>query len=143
MIKVLDLSEIANLSEISNNSRIGISTIATNDFNEKIECVGLVDSGANKNVVSRKFLEKNGISFTPKSRTYAQTANPNASVAVIGNTEMILGENNQVCSFDVTKENIGENSSYDFILGTPFLNDIGVMHSMSETMRNNYDLKNM
>ena len=143
MIKVLNLTEIANLSEMSNNSRIGISTIATNDFQEKVECVGLVDSGANRNVVSRKFLERNGISFTPKTRSFAQTANPNASVAIIGNTEMMLGENNQICSFDVTKEDIGENSDYDFILGTPFLNDIGVMHSMSETMKDNYELKNM
>ena len=144
-VKVMNLNDLADQIyniEDSLKSRLGIEIPAKNDDNEVINCFGLLDSGANKNVVAEDFLSRNKISFRRKRPTYAETANPNAKIDIIGTASIRFGRNNEICNFEVTKQNLGENSSFDFILGTPFLEEIGVMDQIRQSAEN-YSLKNM
>ena len=144
-IRVMNLNDLAdqiyNIEE-SLKSRLGIEIPAKNDYNEIINCFGLLDSGANKNVVAENFLTENNISFRRKRPTYAETANPNAKIDIIGTASIKFGRNNEICNFEVTKQNLGENSSFDFILGTPFLENIGVMDQIRQSAEE-YSIKNM
>ena len=144
-VKVWNLNDLADrIYNIDDplKSRLGIEIPAKNDDNEIINCFGLLDSGANKNVVAENFLSRNNISFRRKRPTYAETANPNAKIDIIGNASIRFGRNNEICNFEVTKQNLGENSSFDFILGTPFLENIGVMDQIRQSAED-YSLKNM
>ena len=137
-----DFADQVPNDESALKSRIGLEIPARNDYNEEIECSGLLDSGSNTNVISKKFLEENNFSYKPKAPTYAQTANPNASIDIIGTASIGFGKNNEICNFEVTKQNLGENSGFDFILGTPFLDRIGIMDQMKNSAKE-FTLKNM
>ena len=144
-LEVFNLTDFADKvlnNESALKSRIGLKIPALNDYNEEIECYGLLDSGSNTNVTSKKFMDENHFSYIPKAPTYAQTANPEASIDIIGKASIGFGSNNEICNFEVTKQNLGENSGFDFILGTPFLEKIGAMDQLRNSAQN-FTLKNM
>ena len=93
----------------------------------------LIDTGANDNIVSSAYLQKLGIRYRAKP-TECSTFQGNR-VKLLGTAEVPLFSGQQPVKCAVT-ENM---KNQDVILGTPWLQEIGVMSKFTNALENTGD----
>lgn len=94
--------------------------------------VGLIDSGANVNVIKQQYLDRNRIQYQRERNptvAYDFTGKPHR---MVGTVDLELFKGNKT-RFNVAKQISGE-GSHECILGTPFLNQVGVMDAISNKL---------
>ena len=122
-------------------SKIAIKFLAENRFGKLIKCSGLLDTGTSSNVIPIQFLVRYNFMYKPRQTAIqGKTAHPNAPIDIIGDTAIRFGLTQ--IHFHVSKQDISEYRSHDFILGTPFLVKTGIMEKIKQLCTsNNFEIR--